>query len=149
MKKCSSIALSFALLFTLMGCGSKQESLFNIGEALVIEIRSGLTGDIVRIAGYNDFINTLTNNVNSLKYEKTAEAAEKDFKYVYRLTWYDKRDYQIAQVYITEEDGHQIVHDGYYYEVSNNENIDTSIIDLWLSTCLESQPKPDDELSSE
>ena len=83
---------------------------------------------------------TLTNNVNSLKYEKTAEAAEKDFKYVYRLTWYDKRDYQIAQVYITEEDGHQIVHDGYYYEVSNNENIDTSIIDLWLSTCLESQP---------
>ena len=90
MKKCSSIALSFALLFTLMGCGSKQESLFNIGEALVIEIRSGLTGDIVRIAGYNDFINTLTNNVNSLKYEKTAEAAEKDFKYVYRLTWYDR-----------------------------------------------------------
>ena len=33
--------------------------------------------------------------------------------------------------------------------MSNNENIDTSIIDLWLSTCLESQPMPDDELSSE
>ena len=113
---------------------------FDIGEAAKINIKSGLTGAEVNIAD-NEFIKGLTENINSLSFKKTSTTDEK-VGYAYMLTWYNADDTEIAAVTITDENGYQISHDGYYYKVDADLNIDIELIDEMLNIALSSSPVP-------
>ncbi len=139
MKKLIALLLALVCVLGLLGCSDKNVT-FDIGTASTINIKSGLTGDEVNIAD-NEFIQNITENINSLRFEKTS-ATDGKVGYAYMLTWFDTEDNQIATITITEENGYQISHDGYYYKVGADLSIDTALIDEMLNIALSSDPAP-------
>lgn len=139
MKKYIALVLALVCVLGLVGCSDKNMT-FDIGTANKINIKSGLTGDEVNIAD-NEFIQSITENINSLRFEKTSKVNEK-VGYAYMLTWFDTEDNQIARITVTEENGYQISHDGYYYKVGADLCIDTELIDEMLNIALSSAPAP-------
>lgn len=139
MKKLIALLLALVCVLGLLGCSDKNVT-FDIGTASKINIKSGLTGDEVNIAD-NEFIQNITENINSLRFEKTS-ATDGKVGYAYVLTWFDTEDNQIATITITEENGYQISHDGYYYKVGADFSIDTALIDEMLNIALSSAPAP-------
>ena len=137
MKKYIALVLALVCVLGLAGCSDKNMT-FDIGTANKINIKSGLTGDEVNIAD-NEFIQSITENINSLRFEKTSTTDGK-VGYAYMLTWFDTDDNQIARITITDENGYQISHDGYYYKVGADLNIDTALIDEMLNIALSSAP---------
>lgn len=133
-------ALFIIAVIGLVGIFSKNMT-FDIGEAAKINIKSGLTGEETNIAD-NEFIKDITENINSLRFEKTSSTDGK-VGYAYMLTWYDADNTQIACVTITDENGYQISHDGYYYKVGADLNIDMESIAEMLNIALSSSPAPD------
>lgn len=146
MKKLIAIVLALACVLSLVSCGDKDLT-FDIGEASKINIKSGLTGDEVNIAD-NEFIESITENINSLRFEKTS-AADGKVGYVYMLTWFDIEDKQIASITVTDENGYQISHDGYYYKAGDDRSIDIELIAEMFSIALSSSPevKPMEQLT--
>ena len=139
MKKAIAIVLAALFVMGIVGCSSKNMT-FSIGDAAKINIKSGLTGDEVNIAD-DDFIKGITEDINALRFEKTS-ATDGKVGYAYMLTWYDADNTQIARVTITDENGYQISHDGYYYKVGADLNIDIELIDEMLNIALSSSPAP-------
>ena len=137
MKKFIALALALVCVLGLVSCSDKNMT-FDIGEASKINIKNGLTGDEVNIVD-NEFIRNITENINSLRFEKTS-ATDGKVGYVYMLTWFDTEDNQIAKITITEENGYQISHDGYYYKVGADLCIDTVLIGEMLNIALSSAP---------
>ena len=131
MKKYIALVLVLVCVLGLVGCSDKNMT-FDIGTANKINIKSGLTGDEVNIAD-NEFIQSITENINSLRFEKTSKVNEK-VGYAYMLTWFDTEDNQIARITITEENGYQISHDGYYYKVGADLCIDITLINELLNS---------------
>ena len=132
-------ALFIIAVIGLVGIFSKNMT-FDIGEAAKINIKSGLTGEETNIAD-NEFIKDITENINSLRFEKTSSTDGK-VGYAYMLTWYDADGAEIADITITDENGYQISHDGYYYKVGADLNIDIELIDEMLNIALSSSPAP-------
>lgn len=136
------------LLHGLAGCtpvpNKSSDSLeakdltFDIGAASEINIKAGLTGDEAIIAD-SEFIQKITDNINSLRFEKAA-GTDGEVSYVYMLTWFDAEEKQIAQVTITEENGQQINADGYYYNVGADHYINVGLIAEMLNIALSSSP---------
>lgn len=116
--------LAFVFVLGLVGCSSKRLT-FDIGDASQIKIFSSLTGDEVIISD-EDFIKDVTQNINSLTFEKTGKEEEPGYAYI--LTWMDKENNEVASLTITEENGHQISYDGYYYKVEADLAIDMALI---------------------
>lgn len=139
MKKIIAIVFAILCVMSVVGCSNKNMT-FDIGEAAKINIKSGLTGEEVNIAD-NEFIKDITENINSLRYEKTSPTDGK-VGYAYMLTWYDADGAEIADITITDENGYQISHDGYYYKVGADLNIDIELIDEMLNIALSSSPAP-------
>ena len=139
MKKYIALVLALVCVLGLAGCSDKNMT-FDIGTANKINIKSGLTGDEVNIAD-NEFIQSITENINSLRFEKTSKVNEK-VGYAYMLTWLDTEDEPIARVMITDENGYQISHAGYYYKVGADLSIDVELIDDMLNISLSSEPTP-------
>lgn len=133
MKKLIALVLALAGVLGLAGCSDKYMT-FDIGEASTINIKSGITGDEV-IIDDDVFIRSITENINSLRFEKTS-SDEGQAGYVYRLTWLDTENKPIACVTITEGNGYQIRHDGYYYKVGADLNIDTEQIAKMLNSAV-------------
>ena len=132
-------ALFIIAVIGLVSIFSKNMT-FDIGEAAKINIKSGLTGEEINIAD-NEFIKDITENINSLRFEKTSSTDGK-VGYAYMLTWYDADGAEIADITITDENGYQISHDGYYYKVGADLNIDIELIDEMLNIALSSSPAP-------
>ena len=139
MKKIIAIVFAILCVMSIVGCSNKNMT-FDIGEAAKINIKSGLSGEEVNIAD-NEFIKDITENINSLRFEKTSSTDGK-VSYAYMLTWYNADDTEIAAVTITDENGYQISHDGYYYKVGADLNIDIALIDEMLNIALSSSPAP-------
>lgn len=137
MKKFIALALALVCVLGLVSCSDKNMT-FDIGGASKINIKDGLTGDEANIVD-NEFIQNITENINSLRFEKTS-ATDGKVGYVYMLTWFDAEDNQIAKITITEENGYQISHDGYYYKVGADLCIDTALIGEMLNIALSSAP---------
>ena len=131
MKKLIVFVLIIACAFSLVSCSDKNMR-FNIEAANSIDIKSGLTGDEVILAD-KEFIQKITENINSLRFEK-ASPSDGDDGYIYSLTWLDKEDKPIETIMITEENGYQIRRDGYYYTVGADLAIDTETLDIALSS---------------
>lgn len=130
MRKITSLVLALVCVLSLVGCSGKNMTL-DIGQASKINIKSGLTGDEVNIAD-NAFIRNITENINSLRFEKTS-AADGKAGYAYMLTWLDAKDTQLARITITDENGYQISRDGYYYKVGADLSIDIELLDEMLN----------------
>lgn len=130
MRKITSLVLALVCVLSLASCSGKNMTL-DIGQASKINIRSGLTGDEVNIAD-NAFIRNITENINSLRFEKTS-AADGKARYAYMLTWLDAKDTQLARITITDENGYQISRDGYYYKVGADLSIDIELLDEMLN----------------
>ena len=133
MKKLVVFVMILVCLMSLFSCSTMT---LDIGEASKINIKIGLTGDEVTITD-KTFIQNITEDINALRFEKTSVSDGKG-DYVYLLTWIDTDNHQIAAITITEENGHQISHDGYYYKVGADLNIDTALIDEILHKTLSS-----------
>lgn len=139
MNKLIALVLSLFCVLGLVGCSDKNMT-FDVGTSNKINIKSGLTGDEVDIAD-NEFILNITENINSLRFEKTS-ATDGKVGYAYMLTWFDTEDNQIARITITDENGYQISHDGYYYKVGADLCIDTELIAKMLNIAFSSVPAP-------
>lgn len=139
MKKLTALCLALVLALSLVGCSDKNMT-FDIGNATQIQIRSGLTGDEVIIED-SEFVKGVTENINSLTFEKMNKVS--GVGYTYMLTWMDETDRKIASITITEENGYQISHDGYYYKVGAGLAVDMQPILEMLDISLSSLPAPD------
>ena len=125
MKKFTAFLLTLVYALSLAGCSGRNMT-FDIGEASSIKIVSGLSGDKATIADQG-FIQTITEHINSLRFEKTA-SSEGVKGYAYTLTWLDAESKTIATVTVSDENGYQINHDGYFYKVGADQNIDVTLI---------------------
>ena len=74
--------------------------------------------------------------------DAAAFGADGKVGYAYMLTWFDTEDNQIARITITDENGYQISHDGYYYKVGADLCIDTELIAAMLNIAFSSVPAP-------
>lgn len=137
MKRVISIIMALVCIMGLCGCGN-ADLVLSIPEASAVYIKSGLTGDEVILAD-DEFIDAITDNINSLSFEKKG-AAEGD-EYAYILVWYDDDNNEAASLTITEENGYQIIFDGFYYIVNADIPINTDLIADSLAIALESRPK--------
>ena len=135
MKKLIALVLALACVLSIVGYFNKYMT-FHIGAASKINIKSGLTDDEVTVVN-NEFIQRITENINSLRYVKTS-ATDGKVDFVYMLTWFDAEDNQIARITMTEENGYQINHDGYYYKVDADLCIDAELIDAMFNIVLSS-----------
>lgn len=135
------IGIMVAIVALVINYFATYNMTFNIGTAAKINIKSGLTGAEVYIAD-NEFIKDITENINSLRFEKNSPTDGK-VGYAYMLTWYNADDTEIATVTITDENGYQISHDGYYYKVGADLNIHIELIDEMVNIALSSSPLPD------
>lgn len=140
MKMFITLCLALVLTLSLVGCSDKTMT-FDIGNATQIEIKSGLTGDEVIIED-SAFVKGVTENINSLTFEKMGKVD--GVGYAYMLTWTDETDRTVASITITEENGYQISHDGYYYKVGADLAIDMQPILEMPNIALSSSQAPND-----
>lgn len=131
MKKHLAIVLAAILVLSLVGC-SGQTMRFDIGKASKITVKAGSDGEEVTVTD-EALIAEITENINALRFEKTA-AAEENAAYDYMLVWFDAENNPIADIVITEENGYQICHDGYFYKVGADLSIDMGWINAVLRT---------------
>ena len=131
MKKVIALLLVLVCVLGLVGYLNKNMT-FDIGEASKINIKSGLTGDEVNVTD-TEIIQSITHNINSLRFEK-ASANDGKVGYIYMLKWFDADGSQMATITVTEEGGHQISHDGYFYRVGADHSIDTALIEELLNS---------------
>lgn len=134
------IGIMVAIVALVINYFATYNMTFDIGTAAKINIKSGLTGEEVNIAD-NEFIKDITENINSLRFEKTSSTDGK-VGYAYMLKWYDADGAEIADITITDENGYQISHDGYYYKVGADLNINIELIDEMVNIALSSSPLP-------
>ena len=122
MKKYISLVLALLCVFLFSACFDKTIT-FDVDEISKLRIKSPF-GEV--IITDNAFIHSITENINSLDFEKKSATDEES--YIYLLTWLDTNGDQIARVAITEENGSQISYNGYYYNVSADRCIDVEAI---------------------
>ena len=139
MKKKVILGISVVLLLALvcvigfLSIGRAAGNMtFNIGKAIKINIKSGLAGDEANIVDAEK-IQQITEDINALRFEKTSKVNGK-VGYVYMLTWFDKEGNQVERITITDANGYQISHDGYYYKVGADLCIDITLINELLNS---------------
>lgn len=110
----------------LVACSSIKS--FEIPSAAKVELRSGNTGNIVEITDA-DNIEQITNNINSLRYEKVNSS--NDYTgWSYSIKWYNTDGSLIEEIVIL---GNQAIdYEEKFYSVSNG-IIDTELLDDFLS----------------
>ena len=151
MKKWVAYFCMAFLLFGLAGCTkapdktagapATEEMTFDIGPAHEVRIKSGFSDDEVTITD-EEFIQEITENMNSLRFEK-ASATEGATGFVYRLTWLDAAEKQIATVTITDEEGRQISAEGDYYSTAPGLSIRMDLIAARYSRAFSSPASTD------
>lgn len=139
MKKLIAFVLALVCVLVLVGCSEKRMT-FDIGNATQIQIISGLTDDEVIIED-TEFVKDVTENINSLTFEKMGKVDGTG--YACMLVWMNETYNEIARITITEENGYQISHDGYYYKVGADLAIDMQPIWEMLNIAISSSPAPD------
>ena len=138
MKKLIAFVLAVLCVVSLAGCGSKTVR-FDIGEASVIHIQYRNGKDYAFMIEDDEFTRNITENINALRFEKTAEADGRE-DYVYILTWIDAKEKEMESITITEENGYQIRYEGSYYKVANDLCIDVALINEQIDIALSSGP---------
>ena len=102
-----------------------------------IEVMSGLTGQRIKVKDA-DSVQKVMDDIESLKYEK--KKAVEEVGYAYRIRFYNENDDILGRIYITEENGHQISYDGYYYLVEADQNINVNFLEELLQDAPPAEP---------
>ena len=102
-----------------------------------IEVMSGLTGQRIKVKDA-DSVQKVMDDIESLKYEK--KKAVEEVGYAYRIRFYNENDDILGRIYITEENGHQISYDGYYYLVEADQNINVDYLEELLVDAPPAEP---------
>jgi len=111
-----------------------------------IEIMSGLTGQKITIKDA-EFVQNVMDDIKSLKYEKNG--AVEDAGYAYRIRFYNENYDELGRIFITEENGHQISYDGYYYLVEADQNINVDYLEELLKDAPPAEPEASEETMAE
>lgn len=126
MKKLGAVMLIFVCMLGLAGCMVNSVS-FEIEDAAMIKLRSGMDGTMVEITSQDD-ISRITENINALKFEKGYSS--KDYGgWSYWLTWYDAEGVQLDEM--TVMDDNRVSYQEFFY-VSIGGGIDTAYFDRLL-----------------
>ena len=111
-----------------------------------LEVMSGLTGQKITIKDA-DSVQKVKDDIESLKYEK--KNAVEEVGYAYRIRFYNENYDELGRIFITEENGHQISYDGYYYLVEADQNINVHYLEELLKDAPPAEPgdEGNDELT--
>ena len=111
-----------------------------------IEVMSGLTGQKITVKDA-DHVQNVMDDIESLKYEK--KNAVEEVGYAYRIRFYNENYDELGRIFITEENGHQISYDGYYYLVEADQNINVDYLEELLKDAPPAEPgdEGNDELT--
>ena len=111
-----------------------------------IEVMSGLTGQRIKVKDA-DSVCKVMDDIESLKYKKKNSVEE--VGYAYRIRFYNENDDELGRIFITEENGHQISYDGYYYLVEADQNINVHYLEELLKDAPPAEPgdEGNDELT--
>ena len=102
-----------------------------------IEVMSGLTGQRIKVKDA-DSVQKVMDDIESLKYKKKNSVEE--VGYAYRIRFYNENDDELGRIFITEENGHQISYDGYYYLVEADQNINVDYLEELLVDAPPAEP---------
>ena len=102
-----------------------------------IEVMSGLTGQRIKVKD-TDGVQKVLDDIESLKYEK--KNAVEEVGYAYRIRFYNENDDELGRIFVTEENGHQISYDGYYYLIEANQNINVDFLEELLVDAPPAEP---------
>ena len=102
-----------------------------------IEVMSGLTGQRIKVKDA-DSVQKVMDDIESLKYKKKNSVEE--VGYAYRIRFYNENDDELGRIFITEENGHQISYDGYYYLVEADQNINVDYLEELLVNAPPAEP---------
>lgn len=102
-----------------------------------IEVMSGLTGQRIKVKD-TDSVQKVMDDIESLKYKK--KNAVEEVGYAYRIRFYNENDDELGRIFITEENGHQISYDGYYYLVEADLNINVDFLEELLKDAPPAEP---------
>ncbi|MBQ2883220.1 MAG: hypothetical protein IJE43_05530 [Alphaproteobacteria bacterium] len=102
-----------------------------------IEVMSGFTGQKISVKDA-DSVQRVMNDIESLAYRKMEVAEEIEF--AYRIRFYNENDDELGRIFITEENGHQICYDGYYYLVEADLNINVDYLEELLRDAPPAEP---------
>lgn len=69
--------------------------------------------------------------------------------YTYRIRFYNENYDELGRIFITEEKGHQISYDGYYYFVEAEQNINVDYLDELLKDAPPAEPEASEETMAE
>ena len=110
-----------------------------------IEVMSGLTGQKIKVKDA-DRVQKVMDDIELLTYEK--KNAVEEVGYAYRIRFYNENDDELGRIFITEENGHQISYDGYYYLVEADQNINVDYLEELLKDAPPAEPEDEgnDEL---
>lgn len=109
-----------------------------------IEVMSGLTGEKITVKDASS-VQRVMDDIESLRYKK--KGAVEEVGYAYRIRFYNENYDELGRIFITEENGHQISYDGYYYLVEADQNINIDYLEELLKDVLPAEP--DDEGNDE
>lgn len=102
-----------------------------------LEVMSGLTGQKITIKDA-DSVQKVMDDIESLRYEK--KNAVEEVGYAYRIRFYNENYDELGRIFITEENGHQISYDGYYYLVEADQNINVDYLEEMLKDAPPAEP---------
>ena len=107
-----------------------------------IEVLSGLTGKRITVKDA-DSVQRVMDDIESLRYKK--KGAIEGAGYAYRIRFYNENYDELGRIFITEENGHQISYDGYYYLVEADQNINVGYLEELLKDAPPAEPGDEGE----
>ena len=102
-----------------------------------IEVMSGLTGEKITVKDAGS-VQRVMDDIESLRYKK--KGAVEEVGYAYRIRFYNENYDELGRIFITEENGHQISFDGYYYLVEADQNINVDYLEELLKDAPPAEP---------
>ncbi len=105
-----------------------------------IEVMSGLTGQKITVKD-SDSVQKVMDDIESLTYKKMDTVEEIEF--AYRIRFYNENYDELGRIFITEENGHQISYDGYYYLIEADLNINVDYLEELLKDAPPAEPGDD------
>ncbi len=124
MKKCTAIFLILACFLALSGCYDVRT--IDLGEVSAVELRSGLTGDVVEISD-PEVVQKITDPIRELTFQA-------DRKYdvpkgwVCYVTWLNGEGESVGHIQVLDEEGSHILYGGHCYRVKDDLSIDADYI---------------------
>ena len=106
-----------------------------------IEVMSGLTGQKINVKDA-DNVQRVMDDIESLEYEQ--QDIVEGAGYAYRIRFYNENDDELGILYITEENGHQISYEDYYYLVEAELNINVDYLEELLKDAPPAEPEPNE-----